>query len=105
MHDDSPRIRRPAVGEDALLRTLTSRRSGEYDCVVPLSGGKDSSYALFFVARDLGLKPLAVFADSGLAVDAAKKNIERICGQLSVDLVVHQARFRRRLAREALYIT
>jgi hypothetical protein len=50
------------------------------------------------------LKPLAVFADSGFVVDSAKRNIDTICQELSVDLVVHRARFRRRLAREALYI-
>jgi hypothetical protein len=105
IHDGSPRLKKPAAGKDALVQVLTSKRSGEYDCVVPLSGGKDSSYALFYVVRELGLKPLAVFADSGLVVDLAKKNIERICDQLSVDLVVHQARFRRRLAQEALYIS
>ncbi len=104
IHDDSPRLKRPAAGKDALLRVLTSRTSGEYDCVVPLSGGKDSSYALFYIVRELGLKPLAVFSDSGFVVDAAKKNIETTCEKLSVDLVVHHARFRRRLTQEALYI-
>lgn len=104
IHDASPRLMKPAAGKDALLRVLTSQASGEYDCVVPLSGGKDSTYALLYVVRELALRPLAVFADSGFVVDAAKENIKRICDKLAVDLVVHKARFRQRIAREALYI-
>lgn len=104
IHDAAPRLRRPAAGKEALLQLLTSRPRSRYDCVVPLSGGKDSSYALFYVVKELGLRPLAVFCDSGFVVDAAKRNIQRICRDLSVDLVVHQASFRRKLTREALYI-
>lgn len=103
-HDASPRLDRPARGRDTLLQVLTSRSPGHYDCVVPVSGGKDSSYALFYIVRELSLKPLAVFSDSGFVADAAKRNIQILCDQLSVDLVVHRARFRRRLTREALYI-
>ncbi len=104
IHDASPRLKRPTAGKEALLQLLASKAPGEYDCAVPLSGGKDSSYALYYVVRELGLKPLAVFSDSGFVVEAAKRNIEKICNQLSVDLVVHRARFRRRLTQEALYI-
>lgn len=104
IHDESPRLDRPVAGSDALLTMLTSKPSGEYQCLVPLSGGKDSSYALYYVVRKLGLKPLAVFEDSGFVSQSAKDNIKNICEILSVDLVVHRARFRRRLVREALLI-
>lgn len=36
------------------------RGSGEYDCIVPFSGGKDSTFQLWYVVRELGLKPLVV---------------------------------------------
>lgn len=104
IHEASPRLQRPAAGKDGLRQVLTSRTSGQYHCVVPLSGGKDSSYALYYVTRELGLKPLAVFEDSGFVADCAKQNIKTICDALEVELVVHQARFRRRLTQEALYI-
>lgn len=36
------------------------RGRGQYDCIVPFSGGKDSTFQLWFVVRELKLKPLVV---------------------------------------------
>lgn len=36
------------------------RDKGEYDCVVPFSGGKDSTFQLWYIVKELQLKPLAV---------------------------------------------
>src|SRR5262245_4228777 len=36
---------------------------GLYDCILPYSGGKDSAFQLWFVTRQLGLKPLVVRFD------------------------------------------
>jgi len=78
---------------------------GEYDCVVPLSGGKDSSYILLYVVRELGRRPLAVFFDNGFVRDAARRNVERVCGELGVDLVTGQATaHRRRLLQQLLKV-
>jgi len=104
IHDRSPRLEKPALGRDKLLELLASKTTGKYHCVVPLSGGKDSSYALFYVVRELGLTPLAVSVDSGFLTDSAKKSIDKMCEKLSVDLVVHKSRFRRKLVKEALNI-
>jgi len=104
IHDQSPRFKNAPLGKDKLLEKLTSRASENYHCVVPLSGGKDSTYALFYVVKELGLKPLAVSADSGFVADSAMENIEKICEKLSVDLVVHKAKFRRHIAKQALRI-
>lgn len=104
IHEKSPRFARAPLGKDKLLEKLTSKETDTYDCVVPVSGGKDSTYALFYVVKELGLKPLAVSADSGFVVDSAMENIEKICERLSVDLVVHKARFRRHITKEALHI-
>lgn len=105
-HDRFPRINRNVLGKDKLLEILTSKKTGAYDCVVPLSGGKDSSYVLFYVVRNLGLRPLALFFDSGFATDIAKRNVEKICKNLEVDLVSGEANeFRRKLVKEALYVS
>lgn len=103
-HEHSPRLKEPALGREKLLEVLTSKPVDKYHCIVPLSGGKDSSYVLLYIARELGLNPLAVSVDSGLMTDAAKRNIETICRELAVDLIVHKSRFRRKLARESFYI-
>lgn len=36
------------------------RGKGFYDCIIPFSGGKDSTYQLWFAVRELGLKPAVV---------------------------------------------
>ena len=53
------------VARRKLLDKLVSQYAGTgtYDCIVPFSGGKDSTYQLYFVVRELGLKPLVVRYD------------------------------------------
>jgi len=45
-----------------MLNRLVKRykNKGEYDCIVPFSGGKDSTYQLWYVVRVLHMKPLVV---------------------------------------------
>ena len=67
------------------------RRDGsgkEYDCIVGLSGGADSSYALY-LAKKLGLRPLAVHLDNGWDSELAANNIANLVRQLDVDLYTH----------------
>lgn len=64
------------------------RRSGKgrpYDCIVGLSGGRDTSYCLY-KTKSLGLRPLAVHFDNGWDSDVAKNNIRKVCSKLDVDL-------------------
>ena len=49
-----------------------------YDCVVPFSGGKDSSYTLYLCSRVLGMKVIAVNFNNGLRTEAAFENMERV---------------------------
>ena len=96
-----------APGKDKLLEILNSvEKTSEYDCLVPVSGGKDSSYALYYVVRELGLRPLAVYWDFDYATDIGKNNIKRLCEKLSVDLVIGKSKnnFRRKAVNEGLYI-
>jgi len=65
------------------------RRAGRgraYDCVVGVSGGRDTSYCLHYVKRELGLRPLAVHFDNGWDAETAKTNLARLCAALDVDL-------------------
>ena len=58
----------------------------KYNCIVGVSGGKDSSYLLFIVKKKLGLSPLAVHYDNGFDSDASVSNILNVCQKLDVDL-------------------
>jgi N-acetyl sugar amidotransferase len=50
----------------------------QYDCIVPFSGGKDSSYTLYVCSKQLGLKVMAVNFNNGLRTPEALMNIDRI---------------------------
>ena len=59
-----------------------------YDCIVGVSGGIDSSWALL-KAVELGLKPLAVHMDNGWDSELAQSNISNLVSRLNVDLYTH----------------
>ena len=51
--------RRRLLFEEAIGK-LVAKRKGEYDCLIPVSGGKDSYYQTHKIVTDYGLKPLLV---------------------------------------------
>jgi asparagine synthetase B (glutamine-hydrolysing) len=67
------------------------RRKGEPDCIVGVSGGRDSSYALHYVKTVLKMNPVAYTYDWGVVTDLARRNIARICGKLGVEHVLISA--------------
>lgn len=78
--------------------------AGDYDCIVALSGGKDSSYTLAMLVRDRGLRCLAVTIDNGFLSDQAIENCRTICTALGVDHVFFKPAFgfMRQMYRESL---
>jgi len=65
------------------------KREGEnknYDCIIGVSGGTDSSYLLYLLKEKYGLRPLAVNLDNGWSSDISVKNIKRVTSKLSIDL-------------------
>jgi len=76
-------------GEEKLQEILNRHRnaSGNHDCIVNISGGRDSSYALLKLARDYGMKVLAVNYQNPFTHKQAKENIRNITQVLGVDLV------------------
>jgi len=71
--------------EKELLEILNSvPRGGPYDVVVPLSGGKDSTYILYYAVKMLGLKAIAVNYDNGYQTETANRNIVNACRALDV---------------------
>ena len=60
----------------------------EYDCIIGLSGGVDSSFLATKIV-EWGLRPLVVHVDAGWNSELAVKNIEQIVSKLGLDLVTH----------------
>jgi len=65
-----------------------SGKGREYDCIIGVSGGVDSTYLAFFVKK-MGLRPLAVHLDYGWNSDLAVKNIKSILQKLQIDLYTY----------------
>jgi N-acetyl sugar amidotransferase len=68
------------------------KKSGEgkeYDCIVGISGGVDSSYLVYYLKKVAGIRPLAVHLDTGWNSELAVKNIEGILRKLDVDLFTY----------------
>jgi N-acetyl sugar amidotransferase len=63
-------------------------KSQEYDCIIGLSGGLDSSY-LALAIKDYGLRPLVVHVDAGWNSELAIHNIEQIVKYCGYDLHTH----------------
>jgi N-acetyl sugar amidotransferase len=79
---------RRAELESIVNRIKERGRNNEYDCIMGVSGGVDSSYVAY-MAKQLGLRPLAVHFDSGWNSELAVNNIENIVKKLSIDLHTH----------------
>lgn len=63
-------------------------RGKKYDVAVGVSGGTDSSYMLY-VAKEYGLRPLAVHYDNTWNTATATQNIRRVTEKLDIDLYTH----------------
>ncbi|MEM9439838.1 MAG: amino acid adenylation domain-containing protein [Pseudomonadota bacterium] len=68
----------------AILTDARHRATGDYDCIVLTSGGKDSIYALARVA-EMRPRILALTLDNGYLSDGAKDNIQRVTELLGVE--------------------
>ncbi|MFN5794146.1 MAG: hypothetical protein ACK455_05070 [Bacteroidota bacterium] len=65
--------------------------NGGINCIVPFSGGRDSSYGLHYIVHELNLKPLTFTYDWGMVTDLARRNIARMCGKLGVENILVSA--------------
>ncbi|MCZ8020951.1 MAG: N-acetyl sugar amidotransferase [Cyclobacteriaceae bacterium] len=75
--------------QNLLKEIKQAGKNHEYDCIVGLSGGVDSSYLIYYLKDVAGLRPLAVHLDGGWNSELAVKNIENLVSQLKVDLYTH----------------
>jgi glutamine---fructose-6-phosphate transaminase (isomerizing) len=74
----------------AVLDGLMSRyRSvGDGRCIMPFSGGRDSSFALHLITKEFGMRPITMTYDWGMVTDLARRNISRMCGELGVENIL-----------------
>ncbi len=80
------------------------RGKHDYDCIVPFSGGKDSTFTLWYLVKTYGIKPLVVQFNHGFMRDGLKANNERTFKKLGVDVMTFTPNWHlvKRLMLEAL---
>ncbi|MEO8680727.1 MAG: N-acetyl sugar amidotransferase [Vicinamibacterales bacterium] len=71
------------------LDTLIEEHRGkyDYDCIVPFSGGKDSTWTLHYLVKEYGVKPLVVRFDHGFFRPNLEENVKRTVRRLGVDIL------------------
>jgi len=84
-----------AAFERAKMRA--AERGCDYDCIVPLSGGRDSSFMVHF-AKTHGLRTLAVNYDNEFATDHSVENMHTVCA--STGATLERFRSKRDLGRK-----
>jgi len=62
------------------------RGKQDYDCIVPYSGGKDSTWTLYYLVKEYGLKPLVVRFDHGFLRPNLNANTQRVLRRLGADI-------------------
>ena len=93
-------------GESKLLKIFrkAQHKKRHYDALVPLSGGKDSTYVLYLAVKKYKLNVLTYTYNNGFMSDFAKKNIEASVNKLGVDhiWIKHDPNLIKELYRTAL---
>jgi len=74
--------------EDIVAQIKKEGKWKQYDCVIGVSGGTDSSY-MVYMALQMGLRPLAVHYDNTWNTAIATENIRKVLTKLNVDLFTH----------------
>jgi N-acetyl sugar amidotransferase len=78
------------TGKQELARIIDKIKADgkgrDFDCLMGMSGGADSSYMLHLVVKEFGLRPLVFHVDGGWNSELAVRNIEVMIDKLGLDL-------------------
>lgn len=88
-YEKHSKLKGPAAKEYLAKIVAKIKQDGmekDYDCIMGISGGVDSSYLAYYATRVLGLRVLLVHVDTGWNSELAVKNIENIVKILNLDL-------------------
>ena len=76
----------------------------DYDCIVPFSGGKDSTFTLYYLIKEYNIKPLVVQFNHGFMRPKVLENNEKTFRKLGVDVISFRPNWKvvKRLMKESL---
>lgn len=85
-----PNWNKGASGYDELMKVAekikNEGKGKDFDCIIGISGGLDSSYTAYIAKEIMGIRPLLFHVDAGWNTDKAVGNIEKLCNGLGLDL-------------------
>ena len=71
-------------------------KNSKFDCLLPFTGGRDSSFVMHFVIKELGLNALSYSYDWGMLNSLARRNQSRMCSLLGVEHIIISADIRKK---------
>ncbi len=71
---------------EEIVNKYKSKSPGQYDCVIPVSGGKDSTYQVYVMTKVYGLKPLCVCFEPTIPTKIGLRNLRNL-NRMGVDLI------------------
>lgn len=89
----------PKKGVDSFAEDLSKYKLNnidKHDCLVPFSGGRDSSYALHYIKEETGMNPIAFSYDWGMLTDLGRRNQSLMCAELGVEHILVSADIRKK---------
>ena len=70
---------------DNVIKSFKGKHT--YDCIIPFSGGKDSTFTLLYLMKEYSIKPLVVRFNHGFYRPLIEKNNQRTLKKLGVDFI------------------
>lgn len=70
-----------------IVNEYRSKDGSNYDCLIPVSGGKDSFYQVHMIVKEFGLKPLLVLYRENNHTDVGRRNVQRMKEAFNVDCI------------------
>jgi N-acetyl sugar amidotransferase len=80
-----------AIDLDNLIKEYKGK--ADYDCIIPFSGGKDSTFALWYLVKKKNIRPLVVRFDHNFLRKTLNENTEKTLNKLGVDFVNFKPNF------------
>ena len=78
-----------------VLKEVKKNKTGDFDCIVPVSGGKDGSYVCYKLINEFNIKPLAVSINPPLRTELGKKNLENFSNQkINCFILIHSSKLK-----------
>jgi len=84
------------LGEEKLKSLIPLNKDRNNNILLPLSGGRDSCFALHYLKKELNLNPITYTYDWGMVTDLARRNISRMTSELQVEHILISADIRKK---------